>query len=45
MASIHGLLIIFGFNNSREFSGAFPRVRKKLTGVKGFDPNAFSQIL
>ena len=36
---------ILGFNNSRESLGLFLVYGKKLTGLKGFDQNAFSQIL
>jgi len=34
-----------GFNSSREFLGLFSVYGQTFTGVKGFDPNAFSQII
>jgi len=36
---------IMGFNDSRDFLGLFSVYGQVFTGVKGFDPNAFSQIL
>ncbi len=36
---------LMGFNSSREFLGLFSVYGQTFTNVKGFDPNAFSQII